>query len=95
MAGRTKPRMLNQLLNTVDRGTTAFSANKFDPSVPFQGRQPVYKEAEQSSYTVSELNNGFTVLTESESFPGTVNMGKWPFHAQHPLLPPVALQVFY
>ena len=26
-------------------------------------------------YTVTSLENGFTVLTESASFPGTVNMG--------------------
>jgi len=67
--------MFNQILNTVDRGTTAFSANKFDPMVPFQGQAPVYAEAEEASYNVTELSNGFTVLTESQIFPSTVNMG--------------------
>ena len=75
-AGRKNPRFLNQLLNTVDRGTTAFSANRFDPTVPFQGMQPQYKESEEQTYNVTELSNGFTVLTESEIFPTTVNMGK-------------------
>jgi hypothetical protein len=35
VAGRVRPRILNRVFNTVDRGTTAFSANKFDPTVPF------------------------------------------------------------
>ena len=38
--------------------------------------QPVYAESNEASYDVTELSNGFTVLTESQVFPGTVNMGK-------------------
>jgi processing peptidase subunit beta len=37
--------------------------------------KPIYKESEQASYNVTELSNGFTVLTETEIFPGTINMG--------------------
>ena len=75
-SGRQKPNLISKIFNTVDRGTTAFSANRFDPTVPFQGMKPIYKEAEAASYSVTELSNGFTVLTESEVFPSTVNMGK-------------------
>jgi hypothetical protein len=76
VAGRVRPRILNRVFNTVDRGTTAFSANKYDPTVPFQNMQPVYAESAEASYNVTELSNGFTVLTESQVFPSTVNMGK-------------------
>ena len=31
----------------------------------------------QAEYNVTDLSNGFTVLTESQSFPGAVHMGKW------------------
>ena len=31
----------------------------------------------QAEYNVTDLSNGFTVLTESQTFPGAVHMGKW------------------
>ena len=31
-------------------------------------------------YNVTNLTNGFTVLTESQAFPGAVHMGKWLLH---------------
>merc|ERR1712166_222462 len=74
-SGRAKPMILNRIFNTVDRGTTAFSANKYDPTVPYQNMAPVYMESEEASYNITELSNGFTVLTESQIFPGAVNMG--------------------
>jgi hypothetical protein len=40
--------------------------------------QPKYIESEEASYNVTELSNGFTVLTESQIFPSTINMGKSP-----------------
>jgi processing peptidase subunit beta len=43
--------------------------------VPFQGTKPVYADEVQATYSVSELSNGFTVLTESQTFPGAINMG--------------------
>jgi len=30
----------------------------------------------QAEYNVTDLSNGFTVLTESSTFPGSVHMGK-------------------
>ena len=38
--------------------------------------QPIYAESAEANYNVTELSNGFTVLTESQVFPTTVNMGK-------------------
>ena len=32
----------------------------------------------QAEYNVTDLSNGFTVLTESTTFPGSVHMGKFP-----------------
>jgi processing peptidase subunit beta len=46
-----------------------------DPTAPLQGHKPLYATDEAPSYNVTNLNNGFTVLTESQTFPGSVNMG--------------------
>jgi len=46
-----------------------------DPTVPLQGHKPLYATDEEATYRVTNLNNGFTVLTESQTFPGAVNMG--------------------
>jgi hypothetical protein len=50
--------------------------NKFDPTVPFQGHKPLFTNEVQAEYNVTSLNNGFTVLTETQTFPGAINMGK-------------------
>ena len=42
-----------------------------------QGHKPLYANDEEATYRVTNLNNGFTVLTESQTFPGQVNMGKY------------------
>jgi hypothetical protein len=65
------------MFNTLDTGTTAFKASSFDVTIPFMGMKPVYAEEVEANYTVTELNNGFTVLTESQTFPGAINMGKY------------------
>ena len=56
--------------------------NKFDPSVPLQGHKPLFTNEVQAEYNVTSLNNGFTVLTESQTFPGAVNMGKYSYTTQ-------------
>lgn len=53
--------------------------NKFDPTVPLQGHKPLFANEVQAEYNVTSLNNGFTVLTESQTFPSAVNMGKYNF----------------
>ena len=37
----------------------------------------------QAEYNVTDLSNGFTVLTESTTFPGSVHMGKLPSPPLH------------
>jgi hypothetical protein len=44
------------------------------------GMKPAYANEIEATYNVTELSNGFTVLTESQTFPGTVNMGKFYSH---------------
>ena len=39
--------------------------------------KPQYADEVEANYNVTELSNGFTVLTESQTFPGAVNMGKY------------------
>jgi len=41
------------------------------------GMKPSYQDEVEANYNVTELSNGFTVLTESQTFPGAVNMGKY------------------
>ena len=41
-----------------------------------QGHKPLYTNELQAEYNVTDLSNGFTVLTESSTFPGAVHMGK-------------------
>lgn len=41
-----------------------------------QGHKPIEALDQPHEYTVTSLENGFTVLTESQSFPGAVHMGK-------------------
>ena len=41
-----------------------------------QGHKPIYANEDVAEYNVTNLNNGFTVLTESQIFPGSVHMGK-------------------
>lgn len=42
-----------------------------------QGHKPVYANEDIAEYNVTNLNNGFTVLTESQVFPGSIHMGKY------------------
>ena len=50
---------------------------KYDPTVMLQGHKPLYMNEQTAEYNVTNLNNGFTVLTETSTFPSAVNMGKY------------------
>jgi len=63
------------MFNKVDTGTTAFGMSKFDPTQVLAGHKPLYLNETAAEYNVTNLNNGFTVLTESTTFPSAVNMG--------------------
>ena len=54
----------------------AYTHNTYDPMVPYLNQKPQYGEEQMASYNVTDLSNGFTVLTESQTFPSAVNMGK-------------------
>ena len=77
VAGRSKPNVLYNMFNKLDKGTTAYSMARFDPTVVLQGHKPLYLNEQAAEYNVTNLNNGFTVLTESSTFPSAVNMGKY------------------
>ena len=84
---RTRPSVVSRILNTLDTNTTSFSKATADPKLPLkvnlrtlltylpQGHAPVEIQNATAEYNVTKLANGFTVLTESPIFPGTVNMG--------------------
>merc|ERR1712086_278557 len=73
----TKPNIFQRVFNTVNEATHAQSIVKHDPLQPLSGHQVVHAEDRQQQYNMTPLNNGFTVLTESASFPGAVHMGKY------------------
>ena len=77
VVGKARPNMFNNLLNRVDKGTTAYGVAKFDPTVMLAGHKPLFVNEMQAEYNVTNLNNGFTVLTETSTFPSAVNMGKF------------------
>jgi processing peptidase subunit beta len=67
--------MLSRIFNTVDTNTTAYSVAKYDPTAPLKGHKPLEAADQAPEYNVTTLSNGFTVLTESQVFPGAVHMG--------------------
>jgi len=72
---RSNPGILHRAFNVVDRNTTAYGISKFDPVSPLTGHNPLPKVDEVGEYNITNLSNGFSVLTESEVFPGSVHMG--------------------
>ena len=71
----TNPGVIARVFNTLDKGTHAYSVARFDPSQPLKGFTTKERTDVPHEYNVTNLANGFTVLTESSAFPGTVNMG--------------------
>ena len=71
----TNPGILHKVFNTLDKGTHAYGVARFDPNTPLKGFKSIETSDVPHEYNVANLTNGFTVLTESASFPGTVNMG--------------------
>jgi len=72
---RNNPGILHRAFNVVDRNTTAYSMAKYDPSQALQGHQALSKADDVGEYNITNLSNGFSVLTETEVFPGSVHMG--------------------
>ena len=71
----------------VDKSTTAYQVNTSDPMQPLPNMTLHETTDVPREYNVTNLTNGFTVLTESQAFPGTVNMGKCSSFA-YPSFPP-------
>ena len=71
----TNPGVFARVFNTLDKGTHAYSVARSDPAAPLKGFTTKERSEVPHEYNVTNLANGFTVLTESSSFPGTVNMG--------------------
>jgi len=63
------------VFNHIDTSTVAYGVAKHDPTLPLANHKPIEKGDDPREYTVTSLENGFTVLTESQSFPGAVHMG--------------------
>jgi predicted Zn-dependent peptidase len=71
----TNPGIIPRALNYVDRNTTAYSVQTYDVRKPLEGHTPKVATYEDAEYSVTKLNNGFTVLTETATFPTNIHMG--------------------
>ena len=63
----------------IDKSTTAYGVSVADPTQPLANLKVNELSDVPREYNVTNLTNGFTVLTESQAFPGTVHMGKCSF----------------
>lgn len=59
----------------MDTSTHSYGVATYKPDLPLEGHKTVLGQDRPAEYNVTHLTNGFTVLTESTIFPGTVNMG--------------------
>lgn len=71
----SNPGIVHRVLNTFDRSTTAYSVVANTPADELAGHEPIEIEKRDAEYQATTLSNGFTVLTESEDFPGPIHMG--------------------
>ena len=62
-------------MNSVDTGTLAYGQATYNVETPLSGHKSLTTKEQDAEYNVTELANGFTVLTESTTFPSNVNMG--------------------
>jgi len=65
------------VFNTVDKHTHAYKIAAFDPMQPFveKNQKAIETMDLAPEYNVTNLPNGFTVLTESTTFPSAIQMG--------------------
>jgi len=71
----TNPGIFHRVFNTLDKNTTAYQVARFNAGEPLKGHKPIERSDVPHEYNVTTLTNGYTVLTESSSFPGAVHMG--------------------
>jgi predicted Zn-dependent peptidase len=71
----SSPGMLYWMLDTMDTSTHNYKTATYDPAQPLAGHKEYYHPDHKAQYNITELSNGFSVLTESQIFPGAVNMG--------------------
>ena len=69
------PGVFHKVLNTFDKSSTSYSVAAYRPDVELKGHKPIELHTQDREYHATTLSNGFTVLTESEDFPGAVHMG--------------------
>jgi len=69
------PGIFHRIFNTLDKNTTAYQVARADPTAPLKGLKTMEAQDVPREYNVTNLTNGFTVLTESQAFPGAVHMG--------------------
>ena len=71
----SNPGVIHRVMNTVDRSTMNYNVATYKPENELKGHKPIEVTTKDSEYQATTLSNGFTVLTESEDFPGAVHMG--------------------
>eukprot|EP00824_Muranothrix_gubernata_P021031 TRINITY_DN4316_c0_g1_i1.p1 TRINITY_DN4316_c0_g1~~TRINITY_DN4316_c0_g1_i1.p1 ORF type:complete len:499 (-),score=81.33 TRINITY_DN4316_c0_g1_i1:9-1505(-) len=67
--------LFSRLTTFIQHETTEWRAPVYDPTLPLEGHQPLRIQEADREYNITKLENGFTVLTESPSFPSNICMG--------------------
>lgn len=64
-------------LNYFNQNNTSFRMTKFNPQNELDGHNPIVSKSESDvlDYKIRKLNNGITVITETTSYPTSINMG--------------------
>lgn len=71
----SNPGIVHRVLNTFDKSTTNYGVATYRPDQELKGHKPSEVANKECEYQATTLSNGFTVLTESEDFPGSIHMG--------------------
>lgn len=71
----SNPGIVHRVLNTFDKSTSSYNIASYRPDQELKNHEPIEINRKDSEYQATTLSNGFTVLTESEDFPGAVHMG--------------------
>lgn len=67
--------LILEVFNVQDTSCPHYRAATFNPVLPLDTHKPQYTKNQAANYQVTKLNNGITVLTESQIFPNVVDMG--------------------
>jgi predicted Zn-dependent peptidase len=67
--------MLHNLLGIMDKNSPGYRAGTYPMTEAYPDHTPIYTQDAAAKYQVTELPNGVRILTETETFPNSINLG--------------------